>query len=268
MIITSTANEQIKSIRKLRERKYRQETNTFYIEGIRIVREAMALPQRIKTLIVAPDLLQSVTAEEALVEITGKGVPLLEVSPEVFATFGLKENPQGLAAVVKQTWGKLSKIKPAEMGLWVGLDSVADPGNLGTIMRTMDAVGAKGILLIDDCTDPFDTTAVRASMGAIFSIELIKCTSAEFADWKKVKKVPIYGTSDSAKVDYQAIDYPANMVLMMGSERQGLHQEVMRCCDEMVAIPMQGRSDSLNLAVAAGVTLYEIYAQRRKKEAA
>ncbi len=268
MIITSTANEQVKTIRKLRERKYRHETNTFYIEGIRIVREAMATPKRIQTLIVAPDLLRSARAEDALVEITALDVPVLEVSPLVFESFGLKENPQGLAAVVKQSWAKLTAVKPEEMGLWVGLDSIADPGNLGTIMRTMDAVGAKGIFLVDDCTDPYDPSAVRGSMGAVFSVEFIKTTAQEMANWKRAKNVPMFGTSDAAKTGYQEVAYPKNMILMMGSERQGLQQELMRCCDEMVAIPMTGKSDSLNLAVATAVTLYEIYNQQRKNEAA
>jgi RNA methyltransferase, TrmH family len=266
-MITSTGNEQIKAIRKLREKKYRQETNSFYIEGIRIVREAMNFPENIKTLIVAPELLQSASAEDALLEITSKGVPLLEVNKLVFESFGLKENPVGLAAVVRQTWNELARINPDEMGLWVGLDSIADPGNLGTIMRTMDAVGAKGIFLIDDCTDPYDPSAVRASMGALFSIDLIKTTSGQISNWKNAKKVPAFGTSDAAKVDYQKVVYPENMILMMGSERQGLQQELMRCVDEMVAIPMTGKSDSLNLAVATAVTLYEIYNQRRKREA-
>ena len=267
-MITSTANEQIKAIRKLHERKYREETGTFYVEGIRIVREAMMMPQRIETLIVAPELLQSASAEEALLEVNSKGVPILEVSRAVFESFGLKEHPVGLAAVVKQIWAKLDTILPEQMGLWVGLDSIADPGNLGTIMRTMDAVGAKGIFLVDNCTDPFDPSAIRASMGAIFPLDLVKINHEDLVGWKRDKKVAVYGTSDAAKVDYQAMDYPENMILMMGSERQGLHQELLRVCDELVAIPMAGRSDSLNLAVATAVTLYEIYNQQRKKGAA
>lgn len=267
-MITSTANEQVKQIRKLRERKYRAETGTFYIEGIRIVREAMERPDRIKTLIVAPDLLQSTAAEEALREVTGRGVPVLEVSQEVFESFGLKENPQGLAAVVKETWGSLDALDPERMGLWVGLDAIADPGNLGTIMRTMDAVGGKGIILIGDCTDPYDPSAARGSMGAVFMVEFIKTSVEAFIAWKKTAKLPAFGTSDAAKVDYLAVRYPQNMVLMMGSERQGLRPELVNCCDTMVSIPMAGKSDSLNLAVATGVSLYEIFNQHRKHEAA
>jgi RNA methyltransferase, TrmH family len=266
-MITSTANEQVKLIRKLRERKYRAETGTFYIEGIRIVREAMLQPERIKTLIVAPELLQSVSAEVALNEVTSKGVSVLEVGKEVFESFGLKENPQGLAAVVKQTWGSLNSLDVDSMSLWVGLDAIADPGNLGTIMRTMDAVGARGIFLIGDCTDPYDLAAVRGSMGAVFRVQFIKTSPESFISWKQARNIRVYGTSDAAKVDYQTVEYPENMILMMGSERQGLSQELLRCCDEMVSIPMAGKSDSLNLAVATAVTLYEIFNQHRKNEA-
>jgi TrmH family RNA methyltransferase len=105
-------------------------------------------------------------------------------------------------------------------------------------------------------------------MGAVFSVEFIKTTAQEMANWKRAKNVPMFGTSDAAKTGYQEVAYPKNMILMMGSERQGLQQELMRCCDEMVAIPMTGKSDSLNLAVATAVTLYEIYNQQRKNEAA
>jgi TrmH family RNA methyltransferase len=263
-MITSTSNEQIKDIRKLREKKFRQETGTFYVEGIRLVREAMIFPERIKTLILAPELLQSSAAEEAVSEVNKLGVPILEVSRSVFESIGLKENPVGLAAIVKEDWHFLNSIQTDEMGLWVGLDSVADPGNLGTIMRTMDAVGAKGLILIDDCTDPFDPSAVRASMGAIFDIILVKTTTAQIVEWISNTHVTTFGTSDSAKNDYQSIKYPSDMLLLMGSERQGLHPGLASHVDQMVAIPMAGKSDSLNLAVATAVTLYEIYNQQRK----
>ena len=252
-------------IRKLHERKYRSESGQFYIEGIRIVLEALVEPGRIQSLVISPELLQSQKAEEAIQIATKNRVPVIEVSQSVFESFSLKDSPQGLAAIVTQKWHGLEEIQPTSMGLWVGLDSVADPGNLGTIMRTMDAVGAHGVILIDNCTDPHDPSAVRASMGAVFSLKFVKTTSDNLIPWKKANKVPMIGTSDSASSDYQAVNYPVNMVLSMGSERQGLQKPLMDACDQIVSIPMAGRSDSLNLAVAAGVMLYEIYNQKRKK---
>jgi len=268
MRVTSTANAQVKAIRKLRERKYRQETNSAYLEGIRLVLEALARPELVETLIVAPELLQSDKAGEALQMAEEGDTPLFEVSAAVFTSFALKDHPQGLAAVVKQSWSGLEWLSRADLGLWVGLDSVADPGNLGTIMRTADAVGARGLILIDNCTAPYDPAALRGSMGAVFSLELVKTTTPQFLAWKDSQKVPVYGTSDSAAADYQRVKYPPQMLLLMGSERQGLHPELAACCDKMVAIPMAGRSDSLNLAVATAVMLYEVYNQHRKKGAA
>lgn len=264
MIITSSANEQIKSIRKLRERKYRNESGTYYIEGIRIVLEALAQPDQVKTLLYAPELMESQLAAEAVQKAASAGVKLLEVSASVFETFSLKEGPMGLAAVVQQNWQTLAHLNPQKMGLWVGLDSVADPGNLGTIMRTADAVGASGIFLLDHCTDPYDPAAIRASMGAIFSLQLVKLTSAEFLQWKNQHQVIAIGTSDAAKQDYEAVQYPEHMVLLMGSERQGLQPALMQMTDQMVSLPMNGKSDSLNLAVATGVMLYQINSQHRK----
>ncbi len=264
MIITSSANEQIKSIRKLRERKYRNESGTYYIEGIRIVLEALAQPNRVKTLIYSPELMESQLAADAVQKAAVHGVKLLEVNASVFETFSLKEGPMGLAAVVQQSWQPLEEVQPQQMGLWVGLDSVADPGNLGTIMRTADAVGASGIFLLDHCTDPYDPAAIRASMGAIFSLQLVKLTSASFLEWKKSNHVVAIGTSDAAKQDYEAVQYPNPMVLLMGSERQGLQPALMQACDQVVSLPMNGKSDSLNLAVATGVMLYQINSQHRK----
>ena len=263
-MITSSANEQVKFIRKLRERKYRNESGSFYIEGIRIVVEAMQVQGRVKTLIVAPELVQSKIIEEVIDMAGRQHLPVLEVSGAVFETFSLKDGPQGVAAVVTQKWDEIDAIDPQKMGLWVGLDAVADPGNLGTIMRTLDAVSGNGIFLIGPCTDPYDPSAMRASMGAAFSLKFVKSTVDDFKQFKARSAVQIVGTSDSAKKDYQEVGYGSNLVLLMGSERQGLQKELMNVCDEMVSIPMTGKSDSLNLAVATGVMLYEVYNQHRR----
>ncbi len=263
-MITSTSNERVKIIRKLREKKYRGETGTFYIEGIRIVVEAVQAGNRVQTLIVAPDLVQSAVVADILKDAERVRIEVLEVSKEIFESFSLKEGPQGVAAVVKQRWDTVEDIDWKQQGLWVGLDSVADPGNLGTIMRTMDAVGARGILLIGPCTDPYDPSAIRASMGAVFSLRFVKTDVEEIQSLKKQHNLYLVGTSDAAHTDYQDVTYLQHMILMMGSERQGLQKPLVKLCDQMVSIPMAGTSDSLNLAVATGVMLYEVYNQHRR----
>ncbi|HTX78633.1 MAG TPA: RNA methyltransferase, partial [Longilinea sp.] len=145
--------------------------------------------------------------------------------------------------------------------LYIALDAVQDPGNLGTILRTGDAVGGKGVILLDHSTDPFDPATVRGSMGAIFSQNLIKATLDEFGDWKKRNHCKVIGTSGAAEYNYHQYRFSTPMVLLMGSERQGLTENHIALCDDVVKIPMVGRSDSLNLAVATAVVLYEIFNQ-------
>jgi RNA methyltransferase, TrmH family len=265
-MITSTANQNIKQIRKLRERKERQSSGLFYAEGIRIVAEAAEKGAPIETLVVSPDLLTNPFGQELAGNLLKRGVTLLEVSAEVFKSIALKDGPQGLAAVIRQQWANISAIDPHQGSTWVALDEVADPGNLGTILRTHDAVGGEGLILLDNSTDPYDPTSIRASMGAVFTQRLVKTTFNEFAAWKRGAGMALVGTSGDARQDYQGMVYPKPVIVMMGSEREGLSEEHFRLCDALVRIPMVGSSDSLNLAVATAVTLYEIFNQRRSKE--
>ena len=263
MIITSTANGQIKNIRKLRERKFREETGIFYIEGLRIVIEALQQHVEIEQLIYSPELLISENQAKILSEGNKRQIEIVEVSKEVFTSLALKDRPQGIAAVVRQKYSSLEELQFGEAGIWTALDSIADPGNLGTVMRTMDAVGGKGIILIDNCTDPYDPTTTRASMGALFSMRLIKTSSDDFVRWKKKSGIPIYGTSDKAQCEYREAHFPQNVILLMGSERQGMQEALFNLCDQVVRIPMVGISDSLNLSIANAVVLYEIFHQNR-----
>jgi TrmH family RNA methyltransferase len=141
----------------------------------------------------------------------------------------------------------------------VALDAAQDPGNIGTILRTSDAVGGAGLLLLGQSADPYDPGALRASMGAIFSQRLVKTDFTQLLQWARQQHIPLVGTSDSASTDYRAAHYHQPTVLLMGSERAGLSQEQQAQCDLVVKIPMVGRSDSLNLAVATGVLLYELF---------
>ena len=263
-MITSLSNERIKDIRKLQDRKTRNESGLFYIEGLRIVAAAVEEQAKIETLLAAPDLLKSEFAQQLVARQRSLGVPILELSAEVFHRISLKEGPQGLAAVVHQRWTPLDAISLETGHTWVALDSVADPGNLGTILRTLDAVGGEGVILLDQSTDPYDQTAVRGSMGALFTQSLVRASLAEFSNWKRQRGTLVVGTSDKARMDYHQYRYPGEMVLLMGSERQGLQEQHLALCDEVVSIPMLGKSDSLNLAVATSVVLYEILNQKRE----
>jgi TrmH family RNA methyltransferase len=261
-MITSPANPRIKMLRKLQSRKYRDETGWYYLEGPRHIVEAISRQVSIEYVVICPDLLSN--AQDTLARITTHLPPekILEVNPETFRGFSTKDGPKGLAAVLHQEWASLTDMKPEGL-CWVALSSVANPGNLGTILRTCDAVGVHWLILLDRSTDPYDPTALRAGMGTHFSVNIVKTTFDELVGWKRSHKVKMIGTSDQAEQDYHQTRYPSNCILLMGSEREGLTPQQVEHCDQLVRIPMTGRADSLNLAVATSVLLYEMYNHKR-----
>jgi RNA methyltransferase, TrmH family len=262
---TSPSNPKIKWIRKLRDRKERESSGLFYIEGLRIVAEAVQLQASFEFLIVAPELLTSPFGRNLLQERFIAAIPVLEVSTETFKNFALKDGPQGIAAVLRQSWLPLDRVELKTGQSWVALDAVQDPGNLGTILRTHDSVGGLGVILLDHATDPYDPTSVRASMGALFSQKLVKTDFNTFSRWKKEHCYSLIGTSGAAKHDYHTFIYPDPCILLMGSEREGLKDHHLQLCDNIIKIPLVGRSDSLNLAIATAVVLYEVYNQKRDR---
>lgn len=264
-MITSAANESIKAIRKLRDRKYRDETSTAYIEGIRIVLEAVKQQVEIERIILAESFTDLDRHREIVESFLSKGIVVTKVTNDVFRSISLKERPQGISAVVHQQWKPIHTITNTLKGVWVCLWEVADPGNLGTILRTMDAVNATGIILAGNCTDPYDPAAIRAAMGATFTKTLVKSSLNDLIGLIKGSKIFTVGTSDSAEKHYRDVRYCENMVLTMGSERQGMPQELQEACSTMVKLPMLGSCDSLNLAVTTGVILYEILEQNRPR---
>lgn len=258
----------VKKIRSLHHRKGREESGLFFVEGIHIVAEAVQAGAAIMQLVVAPSLLTSRFALDVVESRRRAGVACLEVSEEVFKSLSTKEHPQGLAAVVRQQWSTLADVCYRRELCWVALSGVQDPGNLGAILRTCDAVGAAGVILVRHTTDPYDPEAVRASMGAIFSQRVIRAGLPQLTRWKASCRFQLVGTSGAASTDYRSLVYRPPLLLWMGSEQHGLSAEEMALCDAMVRIPMVGRGDSLNLAVATGVALYEVFDQRRAAESA
>jgi TrmH family RNA methyltransferase len=215
-------------------------------------------------MIVAPELLTSEFGHKMVADWRRGNKPCHEVSAEVFESLSVQGHAQGLAAVVKQHWTTLDQICPERQPVWVALSGVQDPGNLGTILRTGDGAGCSGVMLLGHTTDPFDPESVRASMGAIFSQGLLRTSLEDLLAWKAAHHYALIGTSASARVDYRTFTYPERVIAFMGSEGRGLSQEEQCACDAMVQIPMVGRSDSLNLAVATALSLYEIFYQHRQ----
>lgn len=264
--LLSRNNPRIKQIRKLlAHRKERESTRLFVVEGIHHVGEAIAAQAELAYLCYAPDLLSSDFARQLLGEQTQLGLPCLAVDGDTFSGISGKDNPQGIMAVVKQPDLQLHSLNSPHFTWGVALVAPQDPGNIGAILRTIDAVGASGLLLLDDplnnqfSADPYHPSSVRASMGTIFWYPPISTSFSDFQNWGKAQNYKIYGTSAHASMDYREIErFEQPLVLLMGSERLGLTASQSAICDVMLGIPMHGRVTSLNLAVATGVMLYSI----------
>ena len=265
-IIFSRNNFHIRHIRDLQQRDERERTGKFFVTGLRFVIQAAQQGAQIESLVVAPKLLTNIPGQRLVRKLRQNGTTVYEVPSEVLHSVSLVDDPQGIGAVVRQRWQSLDTLKPGKELCWVALDTVQSPGNLGTIMRSCDAVGCGGVILLNESTDPYEPCAVRASMGALFAQKFIRATPDAFLAWKQKYGCTLVGTSPHMGDDYQQVRYPAPVVLFMGSERKGLSGQMQNLCDRMVKIPMVGRSDSLNLAIATSVLLYEVFNQRRGEE--
>nr|BBH88195.1 rRNA methyltransferase [Thermosporothrix sp. COM3] len=265
-LIGSHNHPDIKRIRRLRDRAMREQTGQYYVEGLRFVANAFQSQAPVDMLVVCPQQLDHPYAERIIHHYQRVGVPVLEVTPEILNGISAVDDPQGIGAVVRQRWESLTRVTPGNELCWVALQIVRSAGNLGTILRTSEAIGGAGVIVLDEATDPYDPACVRATMGAIFRQRFIRTSIEKFRRWKQRHNYQLIGTSPSATTDYQDVHYHTPTIILMGEERKGLPQSLQALCDTVVQIPMVGESDSLNLAVATGVMLYEVFNQRRKKE--
>jgi RNA methyltransferase, TrmH family len=258
-IISSSKNRLIKQIRALRQRKGREETGLFLVEGIHHVGEAIEAGWEIKALVYAPDQLTSDYARGLVEDQLHRRVHCAAVTPELLSVIAEKENPQGILAVVRQRQPSLEDVAQEHFRLGAALVSPQDPGNVGTILRTLDAMDADGLFLLDGGVDPYHPSSVRASMGTIFWKPPVQDSFDHFVKWARLKGCQLIGSSAHAKADYRTYrrgDQP--VIVLLGNEQKGLSEEQINTCDITLSIPMKGRASSLNLAVAAGILLYAI----------
>lgn len=253
--ITSLSNPLVKQARALRQKKARVESNTFLVEGIHHVGEVIAAGWNVDVILHAPELLTSSFANELLDKAKRLGLKLQPVSSQVMESLADKENPQGILAIVRDRKTKLTEIgKPTRA---VALVSPQDPGNVGTILRTMDAVGVETLFLLDGGVEVLHPTVVRASMGTLFWKSIVQTSFHEFLQWSREENFQLIGTSAHADMDYRTLNPQTPWVLMLGNEQKGLSPEQTAACNVTISLPMHGRVSSLNLSVAAGILLYQ-----------
>lgn len=254
--VTSLSNPTVKAVRALHLRKERDETGLFVAEGLKNVTEGVELGHAPQILMYGRDAGDHPLLKKAVQATLNARGEVIEVTQDILAKVSRRDNPQAVVGVFRQSFRPLAEIDPQAAPCWVALHRVRDPGNLGTIVRTADAAGCGGVILVGECCDPFAVEAVRATMGSIFAVPLSRATEAEFADWRGRWPGSVVGTLLSAAVDHRAADYRAPSLILMGNEQQGLPPDMAALCDVAVKIPMRGRADSLNLSVATGIMIY------------
>lgn len=257
-LITSLTNDTVKAVRALHMRKEREATGRFLAEGLKFVGEALDQGRAPKLLLVGDNARPHPLLDRAKAETRKAGGEVVVVTHAILEKISRRENPQTVLGVFEQVYTPLSAIQPASAPCWVALEQVRDPGNLGTIIRTADAAGCGGVILIDDCVDPYSVEAVRATMGSVFAVAIARTTTAEFLAWRQTWPGSVIGTRLDAAHGYRdaVIQHPS--LILMGNEQQGLTDTLAAACDVNVKIPMRGRADSLNLAIATGIMVYAV----------
>ena len=256
--ITSHSNEQIKRIGLLRDKKHRRATGLFLAEGLRICTEAVDAGQAPQTIVFADDAAAHPLVERLIAVVESAGGTAIATTNDILHKLTGRDNPQAVLGVFRQVTTELRHLDRCMAPLWLVAEGLKDPGNLGTMLRTCDATGAGGLILLDASCDPFSVEAVRASMGAVFTVSLVQTEGRMFFDWLRDGPGQLVGASLDTAVDYRQVAYHAPTFVMMGNEQSGLPPEYAAECDALVRLPMRGRADSLNVAVSAAVLLYEM----------
>ncbi len=262
--VTAFSNATVKRLRSLRDKKARRSEGLFLAEGLRIIAEARDSGRLPEIIAFSGAGAEHPLAAEIIAATEAAGGEAIETSPDILGKMSGKDNPQIVIAAYRQPDISLDRIDRSAAPLWIAVQALRDPGNIGTILRTGDAAGAGGLILIDDCADPFSVEAVRASMGALFTQTIAAARWDEFIAWLRGGPGQLVGTSLKATTDYLDAQYETPCFLLIGNEQQGLPPEYEAECDLLVKIPMAGRADSLNAAMAAAVMAFQVKASWRK----
>lgn len=249
--LTSLKNDLVKRAASLKMKKYRQKEGLFLLEGKRAVEEALASRWTLRAL-----FFTRLTEgwERRAEEST---LPWYEVPLPVLQKITATEDPQSVAALVEIRQENLDSFAP-ERGLVLVLDQIRDPGNLGTLIRTADALGAAGVVLLEDTADLYNPKVVRSTMGSLFHLPV--CTgvkAGEMETWCRKNGYALWATALEGAEDVTKLQWPAKTALVLGSEAEGVSPEILAAADQKVKIPMAGQAESLNVAVAGGIVMFE-----------
>ncbi len=267
--LTSLQNPRIKQLVKLRDRSAREESNLFLIEGYRELLRAVDAEHPIEFLFICPELFLGSNEEALIRRLIARGVQVQPCAPDVFRKISYRDRPDGLIAVAPQRHLKLNDIQNKFLGpnppFFVVAEAIEKPGNLGTILRSSDAVGLDALIVCDRCTDIHNPNVVRASVGTLFTVPVVEAGGEETLQWLRQQGVAIVAATPSASAQFTDVDLFGPIAIAVGTEQLGLSERWMSNADIQVAIPMRGVADSLNVAMATTLLLYETLRQRREK---
>lgn len=267
MLITSLQNPKIKEVEELRNKSYRDQTKLFLIEGYREILRASDAQFPIQTLFVCPELFLGTNEPTLIDRISSSGAMIITCTEKVFRKISYRDRPDGLLAVAPQKTLLLSDLEPLfkqkKPPLIVIAEAIEKPGNLGTILRSADAVRADAVIVCDRCTDIYNPNVVRASVGTLFTVKTLEASGKETLAWLKAKGVAILAATPHAEKEFTEVDLTGPVAIALGTEQLGLSDLWMKEADIQVRIPMMGVADSLNVAMSTTVLLYEVLRQRR-----
>ena len=243
----------------LSSRNYRDRRNLFYVEGVRNFIQTVESEFEIVKILYSEKLLIVPPARQLVRKLRRNGTTTIKLTPEEFRKISHTEKASGIAAIVKQRWTKLHQIKSQAGLCWIALEKVRSPGNLGTLIRTSEAIGGAGIILLGKSIDPYSSQVIRATMGTLFHQKMVRTNYSSLQHWIRLHNYRVIGASPDGKVDFHRFKYPSPTILLLGEERKGLTKNQLDLCHNLVRIPMTGKADSLNLGVAGSVLLYELY---------
>jgi TrmH family RNA methyltransferase len=258
--ISGFSNPTVKALRAMRDKKHRKREGRFLAEGLRLLTDARECGRLPETLVMAAARDPHPLLDALETDVAAAGGEVIETTPDILSKITGKDNPQAVLGVYAEFDTSLDAIDRSAAPIWLVAQALRDPGNLGTMLRTGDAVGAGGLILIDDCADPFSAEAVRASMGAVFTQAIAQASWDEFIAWLRAGEGQLVAASLRDAVPYRGAPYAAPCFLLVGNESRGLPAEYEAASDLRVTMPMRGRADSLNAAVAAAVLAYEVLA--------
>jgi len=257
-VVNSPRDPRFLNLRSLQTHQGRSRTKLFIIEGIRHLARAVEHCASIDFVFLDSSVLSNPFGQKLARRLRQQGVPGIRLAHELYRELTLATEPQGIGAVLKQSWLPLENLRTTRNSLWLAVESIESPGNLGTIIRTAEAAGVSGVFILNPNCDPYDPATVRATMGSLFSQKLVRCSVQEFNRWTKSNGVSVVASSPVGLMDFKALAHRFPAALVVGSEKHGLFEQLLEAADFVVRIAMRGGCDSLNAAVAAGVLLFEL----------